>query len=58
VGAEAVADQREREQRHPGAQRAMLVTIEVVAHRALVDEEQRPGVVCVLRVGVVGEPGV
>ena len=47
-----------RQQRDRGAQRAVLVAVEVVADRALVDDQQRPGVVRVHRVGVVGEPGV
>ena len=41
-----------------GPQRAVLVAVEVVAHGALVDEQQRPRVVRVLGIGVVGEPGV
>ncbi|GAA3064616.1 hypothetical protein GCM10010464_31290 [Pseudonocardia yunnanensis] len=47
-----------RQQGHRRSQRPVLVVVQVVADRALVDDEQRPGVVGVLGIRVIGEPCV
>lgn len=47
-----------RQHGHDRAVRAVVVALEPVADRPLVDQEHRPGVVGVGRVGVVDEPGV
>ena len=51
----AVVDDVRRQDRDHRGERAALAAIEVVADRAVVDEEQRPGVVGVRRVRVVAE---
>ena len=57
AGAAVVRDVR-RQQGDRGAQRAVLVPVEVVADGAVVDDQQRPRLVGVHRVGVLGELGV
>jgi len=53
-GAPVMDDMRREDRDHRG-QRAALAAIEVVADRALIDQEERPGVVRVRRVGVLAE---
>jgi hypothetical protein len=47
-----------REQRDRRAQRPVLMVVQVVTDRALVDDEQRPRLVGMLGVSVIGEPCV
>ncbi len=47
-----------RQECHHGTWRTVFMAVQVVADHALVDEEQRPGIVRVHGVGVVGEAGV
>ena len=54
----AVVDDVRRQDRHHRRLGAVRVAVEVVADRAVVDDEQRPHVVGVGRVRVVGEPRV
>ena len=56
-GPSVVRDVR-RQQRHGRAERAVVVAVEVVADDAVVDDQQRPRVVRVERVGVGGEARV
>ena len=56
-GPPVVGDVR-RQQRDQGSGDAVITPVEGVADRALVDRQDRPGVVGVARVGVVDEAGV
>lgn len=52
IGGRAVVRHLRGQQRDQLAERATLVTIQVVADRTRIDQQQRPGVVRVHRVGV------
>jgi len=54
----AVVRNMRGKQRHHGTGRTVLVPVQVVAHDALIDDQQRPGVMRVHGIGVIGEAGV
>ena len=58
AGGSSIVHDVRRQDRHPGAGGAAMSSLEVVTDRALVDDEHRPRVVRVRRVGMVDEPRV
>jgi hypothetical protein len=58
MGGSSIVHEVRRQDRHPSSSSAAMPTFDVVPDRAIVDDEDGPGVVRVGRVRVIHEPGV